>query len=104
MQKKNRLQAPSQPKAVLSSLKTTVPRRQCQDNSAKTTVRFLEKEVERLKKQKRLKEQIRQHFKDHDGLQHDAQLLQSIPGAELPDVGQFDSAQAVAAYAGLAPP
>ena len=71
------------------------------------TVRFLEKEIERLKKQ------IRQHFKDHDGLKHDAQLLQSIPGigeltawdilAELPDVSQFDSAQAVAAYAGLAP-
>ena len=92
-QEKNRLQAPSQPKAVLSSLKTTV--------------RFLEKEVERLKKQ------IREHFNQHDGLQRDAQLLQSIPGvgeltawdilAEMPDVSQFDSAQAVAAYAGLSP-
>lgn len=93
VQEKNRLQAPAQPKAVLSSLKITV--------------RFLEKEVERLKKQ------IRQHFNNHDGLKHDAKLLQTIPGigeltawdilAELPDVGQFDSAQAVAAYAGLAP-
>lgn len=93
VQEKNRIQAPSQPKAVVSSLKSTV--------------RFLEKEIERLKKQ------IRQHFNNHDGLKNDAALLQSIPGvgeltawdilAELPDVSQFDSAQAVAAYAGLAP-
>jgi transposase len=93
VQEKNRLQAPAQPKAVLTSLKGTV--------------RFLEKEIERLKKQ------IREHFKSHDELKRDAQLLQSIPGigeltawdilAELPDVEQFDSAQAVAAYAGLSP-
>jgi transposase len=93
VQEKNRFQAPSQPKAVLASVKTTM--------------RFLEKEVERLKKQ------IQEHFNQHDGLKRDAQLLQSIPGvgevtawdilAEMPDVGQFDSAQAVAAYAGLAP-
>ncbi len=70
-------------------------------------MRFLEKEIVRLKKQ------IREHFKSHERLQWDAQLLQSIPGvgelsawdilAELPAVNQFDSAQAVAAYAGLAP-
>jgi transposase len=93
VQEKNRFQAPSQPKAVLASVKTTM--------------RFLEKEVERLKKQ------IQEHFNQHDDLKRDAQLLQSIPGvgeitawdflAELPDISQFDSAQAVAAYAGLAP-
>lgn len=92
-QEKNRLQAPAQSKDVLTSLRSTV--------------RFLEKEVERLKKQ------IREHFNHHDSLKQDAKLLQSIPGigeltawdilAELPDVSQFDSAQAVAAYAGLAP-
>lgn len=93
VQEKNRLQAPSQPKTVLRSIKGTV--------------RFLEKELERLKKQ------IRELFKQHEKLNNDAQLLQSIPGvgeitawdilAELPDVSQFDSAQAAAAYAGLSP-
>ena len=92
-QEKNRLQVPSQPKAVLTSIKGIV--------------RCLEKEVERLKKQ------IREHFKAHDNLKRDAKLLQSIPGvgeitawdvlSELPDISQFDSAQAVAAYAGLSP-
>lgn len=92
-QEKNRLQAPSQPKAVLTSIKSIV--------------RCLEKEVERLKKQ------IREHFNRHDNLRRDAALLQSIPGvgeitawdilSELPDISQFDSAQAVAAYAGLSP-
>jgi transposase len=74
-------------------------------------VRFLEKEIECLKKQ------LREHFNKHAGLHSDAQLLQSmlqsIPGigeltawdilAKLPDVKQFNSAQAVAAYAGLSP-
>jgi transposase len=94
---KNRLQVPSQPKAVLTSIKGTI--------------RFLEKELD--KEIARLKKQIREHFKSHDSLRRDAELLQSIPGvgevtawdilAELPDVSQFDSAQAVAAYAGLSP-
>jgi transposase len=67
----------------------------------------LEKEIDGLKKQ------IRAHIKSHDSLNRDAQLLESIPGvgeitawdllAELPDISQFDSAQAVAAYAGLSP-
>lgn len=93
VQEKNRLQAPTQPKAVLSSIRGIV--------------RCLEKEIVRLKKQ------IREHFKSHTNLKRDAELLQSIPGvgeitawdllAELPDVSQFDSAQAVAAYAGLSP-
>lgn len=92
-QEKNRFQVPSQPKVVLTSIKGIV--------------RCLEKEVERLKKQ------IREHFNSHDNLKRDAKLLQSIAGvgeitawdllAELPDVSQFDSAQAVAAYAGLSP-
>ena len=92
-QENNRFQVPSQPKAVLTSIKGIV--------------RCLEKEVERLKKQ------IREHFNRHDNLKRDASLLQTIPGvgeitawdilSELPDVHQFDSAQAVAAYAGLSP-
>src|SRR4028118_412161 len=71
------------------------------------TVTFLEAEVKRLQKE------IREHLDNHDDLRRDSQLLQSIPGvgevtawdilAELPDVSQFDSAQAVAAYAGLSP-
>lgn len=93
VQEKNRMQVPSQPKAVLTSIKRAI--------------RFLEKEIDGLK------QQIRAHFKSHDSLKRDAELLQSIPGvgeitawdilSELPDVSQFDSAQAVAAYAGLAP-
>lgn len=93
VQEKNRLQAPGQPSAVMASLQATIT--------------FLETEL------KRLQEQIREHLDKHDDLQRDAELLQSIPGvgertawdilAELPDLAQFASAQAVAAYAGLAP-
>jgi transposase len=93
VQEKNRFQVPSQPRSVLTSIKGIV--------------RCLEKEITRLKKQ------IREHSKSHDSLKRDAKLLQSIPGvgeitawdflAELPDASQFDSAQAVAAYAGLSP-
>ncbi len=93
VQEKNRFQVPSQPKMVLTSIKRAI--------------RFLEKEIDGLKKQ------IREHLKQHDVLKRDAQLLESIPGvgeitawdllAELPDISQFDSAQAVAAYAGLSP-
>jgi transposase len=92
-QEKNRFQVPSQSKVVLTSIKRAI--------------RFLEKESDGLKKQ------IREHLKGHHNLKRDAQLLQSIPGvgeitawdvlAELPDISQFDSAQAVAAYAGLSP-
>jgi transposase len=92
-QDKNRFQVPSQSRVVLTSVKRAI--------------RFLEKEIDSLKKQ------IREHFNRHDNLKRDAVLLQSIPGvgeitawdvlSELPDVHQFDSAQAVAAYAGLAP-
>lgn len=71
------------------------------------SIAFLEAEI------KRLQQQMRHHINSYPGLKRDAKLLQSIPGvgeitawdilAELPDIGQFDSAQAVAAYAGLAP-
>ena len=93
VQEKNRWQVPGQPPQVLASIRSTIS--------------FLEAEI------KRLQEQIRDHLDTHDGLKRDAALLQSIPGvgeatawdllAELPDVRQFSSAQAVAAYAGLAP-
>jgi transposase len=56
---------------------------------------------------------IKTHIAGHPGLKADAALLESIPGvgstlaahllAELPDVTQFSSAQAAAAYAGLNP-
>lgn len=93
VQEKNRLCAPSQPAIVLESLEASIA--------------FLEGEIKRLQKQ------IRDHISTHPGLKRDAKLLQSIPGvgeltawdilAELPDVAQFDSAQSVSAYAGLAP-
>lgn len=56
---------------------------------------------------------IAAHIGKHPGLKADAALLDSIPGvgpalaasilAELPDISQFSSAQAAAAYAGLSP-
>ena len=92
-QEQNRLAAPHQPECVRESLRAVVV--------------FLQEE------QKRIQSQIRAHIKSHEGLKRDAQLLQSIPGigektawdvlAELPDLSLFDSAQSVAAYAGLAP-
>jgi len=92
-QEKNRLQVPAQPVAVVASVQMIAT--------------ALEAEV------KRLQQQIREHLDQHGNLKRDAQLLQSIPGvgeitawdilAELPDVSQFDSAQGVAAYAGLSP-
>lgn len=93
VQEKNRFQAPGQPALVLDSIESSLA--------------FLDSEVKRLQKQ------IRDHINQNPTLKRDAKLLQSIPGvgeltawdilAELPDVGQFDSAQCVAAYAGLAP-
>jgi len=92
-QEKNRMQAPGQCKTVLAS--------------SKRVVTALEKELLRLKKE------VRSHVKAHEDLFRDSKLLQSIPGigeitswdilAEMPDVQEFDSAQSVAAYAGLAP-
>ena len=92
-QEKNRVQAAGQSKAVLASTKRVVA--------------ALNKELLRLR------QEVRAHVKAHVDLQRDSKLLQSIPGigeitswdilAEMPDVAEFDSAQSVAAYAGLAP-
>ncbi len=92
-QEKNRAQVPGQGKAVLAS--------------SKRVVLALEKELLRLK------QEVRAHVKAHQDLSHDSKLLQSVPGigeitawdilAEMPDVNEFESAQSVAAYAGLAP-
>jgi len=61
----------------------------------------------------RLQEQIQDHIAGHPALKADKELLLSIPGigattahwllAELPDVKEFGSAQAAAAFAGLNP-
>lgn len=92
-QEQNRLAAPAQPDEVLGSIQATLA--------------FLTAERERIRTQ------IRAHVAGHPELKRDVTLLMSIPGigeltawtilTELPDVQQFDSAQAVAAYAGLAP-
>ena len=93
VQEQNRLGAPGLPMAVRTSLKKSI--------------RFLEAEVQRLQKQ------IKEHIDNHPGLKADQELLLSIPGigettahellGEMPDVTQFASAQAMAAYAGLCP-
>lgn len=90
---KGRLSAPGLTTAVRESLESTI--------------KFLEEEIERLKKQ------ISDLSDNHPDLKHKLDLLQSIPGialttachilAELPDVSQMHSAQSAAAYAGLAP-
>jgi len=93
VQEQNRLSAPGLPAEVRTSLQKSL--------------RFLEAEV------KRLQQQIKEHTNNHPGLKADKELLLSIPGigettahellGEMPDVQQFASAQAVAAYAGLCP-
>jgi len=93
VQEQNRLSVPGLPSAVRASLKKSI--------------RFLEAEVKRLQKQ------IQEHIDQHPGLKADKELLLSIPGigettahellGEMPDVRQFASAQAMAAYAGLCP-
>lgn len=92
-QEKNRAAVPGQSKEVLAS--------------SRRVARGLEKEYLLLKKA------VRAHVKSHENLLRDSQLLQSVPGvgeitawdilAEMPDIHEFDSAQSVAAYAGLAP-
>jgi transposase len=57
--------------------------------------------------------EIRQHFNDHPDLKRKRDLLTSIPGigettagtllSEIPHLDRFESAKAVAAYAGLSP-
>jgi transposase len=93
LQETNRLGEPGMLKAVQQSLKRSI--------------RFLEREIAQLEKA------IGAHVQEHPRLKADRDLLVSIPGisettahwilAELPDVKQFASAQAAAAYAGLAP-
>jgi transposase len=61
----------------------------------------------------RVEREIRQHFDDHPDLRRKRDLLTSIPGigettagtllAEIPNIDHFESAKAVAAYAGLSP-
>ena len=60
-----------------------------------------------------VEKEIRQHFDDHPDLKRKPDLLTSIPGigettagsllAEIPHLDHFESAKAVAAYAGLSP-
>lgn len=93
VQEQNRLASPGLPAEVRTSLQKSI--------------RFLEAEVKRLQKQ------IKEHSDGHPRLKADRELLLSIPGigettahellGEMPDVEQFASAQAMAAYAGLCP-
>ena len=92
-QEKNRAAAPGQSRIILAS--------------GRRVVRDLNKEYLLLKRA------LRAHVQAHEKLRHDSRLLQSVPGigeitawdilAEMPDIHEFDSAQSVAAYAGLAP-
>jgi transposase len=61
----------------------------------------------------RVEREIRQHFNDHPDLKRRRDLLTSIPGigettagailSEIPHLDRFESAKAVAAFAGLSP-
>ena len=75
--------------------------------SLEQTISFLQEEM------RKLHEAIEQHVDSLPQLRRDKALLETIPGigrltalrilAELPDVSQFDRAQAAAAYGGLNP-
>jgi transposase len=75
--------------------------------SLNKSVAFLQEQITAVQ------EQIQTHIDQHPNLKADQDLLTSIPGvgeltaawlmAELGDVAQFASAEAAAAYAGLAP-
>jgi transposase len=96
VQEKNRLGVPGVP-GLIPAIR----------NSLKKSIAFLEREIAGLEKE------IGSHIDRHPGLKSDKELLLSIPGigevcahwvlAELPDVSQFPSAEAAAAYAGLNP-
>lgn len=89
----NRLEDTALPKVVVRSIKNSI--------------RFLDREIEKLNKE------VKDHIDNHPGLKQDRDLVVTIPGigdklaqwilAELPDVQTFDSAHQVAAFAGLAP-
>lgn len=93
VQEKNRLQLPGHAEPVRRSIEETLA--------------FLDQQATSLQ------QQISQHIDNTPGLKADHELLTSIPGfgeiaaqqvlAELPDVSQFHSAEAAAAFAGLAP-
>ncbi len=93
VQEKNRLQVPG----IVAPVKRSI----------RTSIRFLERQIEELQAQ------IRAHIDQHPGLKQDRELLLSIPGvgealaqwilAELPDVAVFSTAKSAAAYAGLNP-
>lgn len=61
----------------------------------------------------RVEREIRQHFDDHPDLRRKRELLTSIPGigkttaasilSEIPHIDRFESAKAIAAFAGLSP-
>ena len=90
---KNRLQLPGHAEPVRRSIEETIA--------------FLDQQVASLQ------QQISDHIANTPSLKADQELLTSIPGigevaaqqilAELPDVSQFQSAEAAAAFAGLAP-
>jgi transposase len=71
------------------------------------TIAFLQTEMESIHKQ------VNGHIRNHPHLKRDQELLTTIPGigditalrilAELPDVRQFESAKAAAAFCGLNP-
>ena len=76
-------------------------------HSLERSLAYLEGEVNELQRQ------IEEHIRNVPSLKTDRDLLTSVPGvgdgtaqillAELPDVKQFDSAEKVAAWAGLCP-
>lgn len=92
-QEHNRLAVPGLVEAVAHSLRESLA--------------FLSAQIEQLE------QQIRDHIDQHPALKADKELLLSIPGigetlshwllAELPNVQEFENAQAVAAFAGLSP-
>ena len=75
--------------------------------SIQDTLAFLEAEIVKIERQ------IRDHINQHPSLKHKRDLLRSIKGigdktaaallAEFPDLEQFASARALAAYAGVTP-
>jgi transposase len=76
-------------------------------DSWETVLRTLNQQIVEVKRQ------INQHFDNHPTLKRQRELLDSIPGigpetaarllAEMPQLGEFDSARAAAAHTGLTP-
>lgn len=81
---------------------------------SKTVQRLLQEQLDLLGGQiRQLQKEIEQHIADDEQTQHSFELLLSIPGigpctaakflAEVPDIRLFESADQLAAYAGLVP-